>query len=426
MARIPITHDVAALIGDFAEGVENRSLLLEKFMFHKDWGLDGLRANDAHRWSILRVTDGGGALLKAEAARRREQANGRNVEEHNKQRLRAEADLADRLSASRLETEATRDLRIRQSREFVARFRESLGTRCGVVVAKLEGRLAINLADGLIQNAGICLDRLFGLPYIPGSAVKGVARHAALEHTKADPSALPFLDRVFGTTEKRGAICFLSAHPVSPARVVVDLTNVHFPDYYRSGNPADLKNEKPLPNPFPAVESAAHFAFCFALNGIDEDSALLMWAETWIKAALSVHGLGAKTASGYGWFSMDESFVAKLDAEREAACRAEQAREQAAAEERTRVQAEIDRKAALTPEQAATEEIAKLDQEGFAKKASVLKECPEAEQRAFLSALLSPQRKEAWKTWKKSDKPASKARVELLRALAAKHGIALP
>jgi CRISPR type III-B/RAMP module RAMP protein Cmr6 len=56
--------------------------------------------------------------------------------------------------------------------------------RASVTIAQLEGRLAINLADSLIQNAGICLDRLFGLPFIPGSAIKGICRHAALEELK--------------------------------------------------------------------------------------------------------------------------------------------------------------------------------------------------------------------------------------------------
>jgi CRISPR/Cas system CMR subunit Cmr6 (Cas7 group RAMP superfamily) len=37
----------------------------------------------------------------------------------------------------------------------------------------------VNMAGGVMENAGLCLDR-FGLPYIPGSAVKGCARRTAL------------------------------------------------------------------------------------------------------------------------------------------------------------------------------------------------------------------------------------------------------
>jgi CRISPR/Cas system CMR subunit Cmr6 (Cas7 group RAMP superfamily) len=45
--------------------------------------------------------------------------------------------------------------------------------------AQLQSRLMVNMAGGVKENAGLCLDR-FGLPYIPGSAVKGCARRAAL------------------------------------------------------------------------------------------------------------------------------------------------------------------------------------------------------------------------------------------------------
>lgn len=45
--------------------------------------------------------------------------------------------------------------------------------------AQLQSRLMVNMAGGVMENAGLCLDR-FGLPYIPGTAVKGCARRAAL------------------------------------------------------------------------------------------------------------------------------------------------------------------------------------------------------------------------------------------------------
>lgn len=45
--------------------------------------------------------------------------------------------------------------------------------------AQLQSRLLVNMAGGVMENAGLCLDR-FGLPYVPGSAVKGCARRAAL------------------------------------------------------------------------------------------------------------------------------------------------------------------------------------------------------------------------------------------------------
>lgn len=45
--------------------------------------------------------------------------------------------------------------------------------------AQLQSRMMVNMAGGVMENAGLCLDR-FGIPYIPGSAVKGCARRMAI------------------------------------------------------------------------------------------------------------------------------------------------------------------------------------------------------------------------------------------------------
>jgi CRISPR-associated protein Cmr6 len=45
--------------------------------------------------------------------------------------------------------------------------------------ARLQFRLMVNMAGGVMENAGLSLDR-YGLPLIPGSAVKGCARRASL------------------------------------------------------------------------------------------------------------------------------------------------------------------------------------------------------------------------------------------------------
>lgn len=45
--------------------------------------------------------------------------------------------------------------------------------------AKLLSRLMVNMAGGVMENAGLCIDR-FGNPYIPGSAIKGCARRNAV------------------------------------------------------------------------------------------------------------------------------------------------------------------------------------------------------------------------------------------------------
>ena len=49
-----------------------------------------------------------------------------------------------------------------------------------LLLARLQSRLMVNRAGGVFENGGLCLDRTSGVPYIPGSAVKGCARRASL------------------------------------------------------------------------------------------------------------------------------------------------------------------------------------------------------------------------------------------------------
>ncbi len=62
------------------------------------------------------------------------------------------------------------------------------GLKLGVgqlLFAQLQSRLMVNMAGGVMENAGLCLDRFSGLPFIPGSAVKGCARRMALEELRS-------------------------------------------------------------------------------------------------------------------------------------------------------------------------------------------------------------------------------------------------
>ncbi|QDQ42529.1 type III-B CRISPR module RAMP protein Cmr6 [Methylacidiphilum kamchatkense] len=73
-----------------------------------------------------------------------------------------------------------------------------------LIYAQLRSRLMVNMAGGVLENAGLCLDR-FGIPYIPGSAVKGCARRMAIEKLleatdDEKPTLLSEIALVFGWT----------------------------------------------------------------------------------------------------------------------------------------------------------------------------------------------------------------------------------
>ncbi|MGA4645153.1 type III-B CRISPR module RAMP protein Cmr6 [Limisphaera sp. 4302-co] len=62
--------------------------------------------------------------------------------------------------------------------------------------AQLRSRLMVNMAGGVMENAGLCLDR-FGMPYIPGSAVKGCARRMATQQLLETEGAQAKADLLF-------------------------------------------------------------------------------------------------------------------------------------------------------------------------------------------------------------------------------------
>jgi CRISPR-associated protein Cmr6 len=447
MARIPLAGDVTELIGPSAEKVENRSLLLDKFVFHKRWpavtdsGGREVKWDEASRWSFMRIAEGAADLLNRDAREKRRRARGDDVEPDNKERYVAEARVAEALAKVSWDTKELADLCARHTRRFLRLFRAAFGQRASICIGQLEGRLAINLADSLIQNAGICLDRLFGLPFIPGSAIKGVCRHAAFEELsqakgEEQQELFSLFCGVFGTADndftngelqrfrhllngraenQKGGVAFVPAYPVNEARIVVDLTNVHYPDYYRTGRVEDLANERPQPNPFPAVEAGAQFAFCLVLNGVSNTPGLLESAARWLETAITVQGIGAKTASGYGWFSLQPKVLEEIEGEERREADAVAAKARAEAEARAKAAAEQQRLSALSPEDRALEALLRLSDEAFAKAAKELALKPEAEQQALLRLLREHKdKRDRWKTWKKK-KPELAASIESVR-----------
>jgi hypothetical protein len=117
MVTIPMTKDVADTIGAFAEKVENRSLLLDKFVFHKSWPVESderdqpVKWDDASRWSFMRIANDSQFVLQADASKKEQEARGRNVDPLKADRLRAQAGIARRLANVKWDDSELADLR---------------------------------------------------------------------------------------------------------------------------------------------------------------------------------------------------------------------------------------------------------------------------------------------------------------------------
>lgn len=340
---IPLTKDVAMLIGPWAEGVENRSLLHEKFAVPKVWGAgENEKLDNAGRWSVLRIVNRGSDLLKKDASNANDQAL--RLQDRNPQkaaRLERDALVAGKMANTARVDTALAKVANDNARRFLADLDKSFQGSVVAFEATLGARMMINLAGGVVENAGIALDRCFGLPMIPGSAVKGITRVQALweiREAKGDDkrrllrlALLLFgygahdlrgdfgwaggareaqaVAEEIGAQDFKGCASFLPAYPTTAPTLVVDMVNPHYPKYY-SGKPGPATDdESPVPNYFPAVEANSAFGFSALLNRVPlvpnlTAAGLLAQLKQWIERAVTRKGVGAKTAAGYGWFEL--------------------------------------------------------------------------------------------------------------------------
>jgi CRISPR-associated protein Cmr6 len=195
-------------------------------------------------------------------------------------------------------------------------------------------KMALGLGNESVYETSMTLHHIYGIPYIPGSALKGVIRSHIIKEIfgknikdeldlkNAEEKALQdqgFCD-IFGCPKKKsyyqesrqGKIIFFDALPVSLPNIKPDVMNPHYAPYYSDTKgktpPADYHN--PVPIFFLTVEKT-QFEFIIGVKeksnhkiqtGKFMDKNLFEETFEWMKKGLKEHGIGAKTAVGYGYF----------------------------------------------------------------------------------------------------------------------------
>jgi CRISPR-associated protein Cmr6 len=177
-------------------------------------------------------------------------------------------------------------------------------------------RLVIG-GEATVYETSMRLHHIYGIPYIPASGIKGVVRSYIImekfatelknykdrymkfeeevlfaKDEKGEYKEKGFVD-VFGSQEQEGKVTFFDAFPTVKPTLKVDIIN-----------PID---EDKIIN-FLTVEKDTKFRFMigakeeletFSIKGKNNNHKTI---ETWLTEALKNHGLGAKTAVGYGYF----------------------------------------------------------------------------------------------------------------------------
>ena len=162
-------------------------------------------------------------------------------------------------------------------------------------------RFATGLGGPHPTEIGFTFDRSVGVPYLPGSSVKGLARAAA--ELRADPLTETLFgpDRIERNGDANtGDLVFLDAYPANLPQLEIDIINCHHPAYYAGGPPYPSETEDPVPVYFLTVAAGTTWIFRL-LSRSGEHAA--RGAEL-LRFGLKELGAGAKTAVGYGSFAV--------------------------------------------------------------------------------------------------------------------------
>lgn len=204
-------------------------------------------------------------------------------------------------------------------RAFYAQWEKTLeGYGAKTRTGKVKGRMVVGLGDESVLETSITLHRTYGVPYIPGSALKGLAasyaRHQLGDAWKEGNDAYTV---VFGKTDDAGFITFFDAFYIPGSAMqgegnnkreqmlFPDVITVHHPGYYQNnGNaPADWDS----PNPVAFLSATGSYLIALAAPELASPQ-----REQWIERtfsilehALATMGIGAKTSSGYGRITLE-------------------------------------------------------------------------------------------------------------------------
>lgn len=166
-------------------------------------------------------------------------------------------------------------------------------------------RLLIGTGLPNLFEVGFMLHPQYGVPYIPGSSVRGAVRSfCKLRKAFGDQTDSEIL-RLFGNEPEagemgklqRGSLQFFDMLPEKMPSLELDLVNPHFPKYYQ-GNQAPRANQDPIPIFFLTVAAGFTFRLQYTSTG-----AVPEHMDRFIEITLAENGLGAKTALGYGRFT---------------------------------------------------------------------------------------------------------------------------
>lgn len=231
----------------------------------------------------------------------------RDAEKPNRRRLHERA-----VSALRVGSPAVSAWRVgfeRWQRDLVSK----IPLRRALVVETVTRLMLHPNSNGSVTDGAVLLHHTWGVPYLPGSALKGVTRHH-LERSGVDEKTLRALfgevpESSKGGDARAGMIEFHDAMwiPEAPlgsstwSPLALDVVNPHASGYY-TGRSAPTDREEPVPTHRLTVSRGTRFLV--AIEGIGDADVMRPWldevVDRGLAPAFAETGIGAWGRAGYG------------------------------------------------------------------------------------------------------------------------------
>jgi len=216
------------------------------------------------------------------------------------------------------------------------RWRQSLPELTAAKDLQTAGRLIVGLGSENVLETGITLHHTYGLPWIPGSALKGLAAHyCAQVWGPTEPKfrkEAEYHRLLFGTTDESGCIIFHDGWFIPDSEkepLKLDVMTPHHLNWL-DGSVPPTDFDSPTPVPFLSVVGRFHIAVSWCGPANDRSRNWTELTLSLLADALHYWGIGGKTSSGYGLFDeerwkadearrKEEAEKQRLAAEKEAA-----------------------------------------------------------------------------------------------------------
>ena len=188
---------------------------------------------------------------------------------------------------------------------MIENIKNSLNYDVDSIILNLSWRLLINFGIEDTHETSIFLDRNYSFPYIPSSAIKGIFSSFYNINLNQDVNTL---NSIFGNENEAGKVIFFDAYPIPDSNnnnnfIVLDVMTPHYQEYYSDKNNNKEPGDWEDPNPifFPSIQNLK-FEFFIGYPNDVKNKISVSDLKTHLKEALKIHGIGAKTSVGYGYF----------------------------------------------------------------------------------------------------------------------------